>query len=82
MPRKQLRKPRKRIIKIKDCSFCKLKSEPDYKDIENLKHFISERGKIMPRMITGICQKHQMRLARSIKQARYMALLSYIVRPS
>lgn len=80
--RKPIRKIRKRIIKIKDCSFCKLKTEPDYKDTDNLKHFFSDRGKILPRMITGICQKHQMRLARSIKHARYMALLSYIVRPS
>ena len=80
--RKQTRRPKRRIIKIKDCSFCKLKTEPDYKDTDNLKHFISERGKILPRMVTGICQKHQMRLSRSIKQSRYMALLTFIVRPS
>lgn len=81
MRKKQIRRQRK-IIKAKDCSFCKLKTNPDYKDLDNLKHFISERGKILPRTATGICQKHQLRLAKSIKAARYMALMSFVVRPS
>ena len=80
--RKPIRKTRRRIIKIKDCSFFKLHTNPDFKDVDNLKHFFSDRGKILPRMITGICQKHQLRLSKSIKHARYMALLPFIVRPS
>ncbi|OGG00034.1 30S ribosomal protein S18 [Candidatus Gottesmanbacteria bacterium RIFCSPHIGHO2_02_FULL_39_14] len=79
---KPVRRIRKRIIRIKNCPYCKLKSEPDYKDTENLKHYLSERGKILPRSLTGICQKHQLRLSRSIKQARFMAFLPFIVKPS
>lgn len=80
--RKPIRRQRRRIIKIKDCSFCKLKTNPDYKDLDNLHRFISDRGKILPRTVTGICQKHQLRIAKSIKAARYMALMPFIVRPT
>jgi len=55
--------------------------EPDFKYVEKIRHYISERGKILPRTLTGICQKHQLRLSRSIKQSRYMALLPFVVRP-
>ncbi|OGG02978.1 30S ribosomal protein S18 [Candidatus Gottesmanbacteria bacterium RBG_16_37_8] len=80
--RKPVRRIKRRIIKIKDCPFCKIKGEPDYKDTDNLKHYVSERGKIIPRTYTGVCQKHQVRLSRSVKQARYMALLPFLVRPA
>ncbi|OGG06062.1 30S ribosomal protein S18 [Candidatus Gottesmanbacteria bacterium RIFCSPHIGHO2_02_FULL_40_24] len=79
--RTSTRRIRRRIIKPKDCPFCKLNEEPDFKDVEKIRHYISERGKILPRTLTGICQKHQLRLSRSIKQSRYMALLPFVVRP-
>ncbi|OGG09044.1 30S ribosomal protein S18 [Candidatus Gottesmanbacteria bacterium RIFCSPLOWO2_02_FULL_42_29] len=81
MRRKIIRRAR-RILRIKDCPFCKNSKEPDYKDTDNLNHFISDRGKILPRNVSGVCQKHQLRLTKSVKQARYIALLPFIVRPS
>ena len=50
----------------------------DYKDTELLKRFISERGKILPRRVTGTSAKYQRRLTRAIKRARQMALLPYV----
>jgi len=50
----------------------------DYKDIETLTRFITERGKIIPRRITGVSARHQQKLVKAIKQARYMALLPFI----
>lgn len=66
-------KPRKRI-----CSFCADKSKNiDYKDINKLKKYITERGKILPRRVSGNCSKHQRELTISIKRARQVALLPY-----
>ena len=62
----------------KICRFCADKELPiDYKRPDILRDFITERGKIIPRRITGTCAKHQRRLARAVKRARYMALLPY-----
>ena len=52
--------------------------EIDYKDIENLKLFITDRGKILPRRITGVSAYHQRQLQQAIKRARHMALLPFI----
>ncbi len=72
-----LRKPR--IIKVKkNCIFCKNKFEPDYKEVVALKKYVSERGKIIGKMRTGVCSKHQKRLARAIKKARFLALLPFV----
>lgn len=61
------------------CKYCELKVDfIDYKDIALLKHTVSERGKIMPRRLTGNCTKHQAMVERAIKRARQMALLYYI----
>ena len=66
-------KPRKRI-----CSFCADKSKSiDYKDVSKLKKYITERGKILPRRISGNCSKHQRELTIAIKRARQVALLPY-----
>lgn len=66
-------KPRKRV-----CSFCADKSKSiDYKDINKLKKHITERGKILPRRISGNCSKHQRELTIAIKRARQVALLPY-----
>jgi small subunit ribosomal protein S18 len=51
----------------------------DYKDVDLLKKFISERGKILPRRVTGTSAKYQRRLTRAIKRSRTMALLPYVV---
>ena len=60
------------------CRFCAEKSMMiDYKD-PNLKYFVSERGKIIPRRISGNCAKHQRKVAIAIKRARVLALLPYV----
>ncbi len=62
----------------KFCKFCDEKVEViDYKDVRLLQSFIPERGKILPRRISGTCAMHQRRLMRAIKRARHMALLPY-----
>jgi len=60
------------------CRFCADTTIPiDFKDTSTLRYFTSERGKIIPRRISGNCQKHQKQVARAIKQARNVALLPY-----
>ena len=62
----------------KFCFYCVEKQEKvDYKDVEKLRKYISERGKIIPRRVTGNCARHQRLLTEAIKRARYMALLFY-----
>ncbi|MCS7171532.1 MAG: 30S ribosomal protein S18 [Aquificaceae bacterium] len=63
----------------KNCPFCDAKKEPSYKNYEELKRFITERGKIIGRRQTGMCAKHQRMLAKEIKRARQLALLPYLV---
>jgi small subunit ribosomal protein S18 len=70
----------KTFFKRKVCKFCIKKATIDYKDSSGLKRFTTERGKIMPRRITGTCAKHQRELARAIKRARTLALLPYVTR--
>ena len=63
----------------KVCQFCADKTEAiDYKNAEKLKKFITERGKILPKRVTGTCAKHQREVTTAIKRARVMALLPYI----
>jgi small subunit ribosomal protein S18 len=52
--------------------------EIDYKDTENLKKFITDRGKILPRRITGVCAHHQRHLQQAVKRARHVALLPFV----
>ena len=64
----------------KVCSFCVDKVEYiDYKDINRLRRFINERGKILPRRMSGNCAKHQRQLSEAIKRARAIALLPFTV---
>ncbi len=63
----------------KVCVFCGKDNEIDYKDVAKLKKYISERGKILPRRITGTCAKHQRALTVAVKRARHLALLPYTV---
>ena len=73
------RRPRPRKGRRKVCSFCVDKVDQiDYKDIARLRKHVTERGKIMPRRMSGVCAKHQRDLARAIKCARTVALLPYV----
>lgn len=72
-------KPRPRKSRRKVCGFCVDKVEHiDYKDTSRLRKYVSERGKIMPRRMSGVCAKHQRELAIAIKRARIVALLPYV----
>lgn len=64
--------------KKKVCQFCADKSETiDYKEVEKLRKYVTERGKILPKRITGTCAMHQREVTRAIKRARIVALLPY-----
>ena len=68
------RRPRKKV-----CVFCVDKIDHiDYKDTAKLRRFVSERGKIVPRRISGNCAKHQRQLTTAIKRARMIALLPFV----
>ena len=72
-PMNRGRKARKKV-----CGFCVDKVENiDYKDIARLRRYMSERGKILPRRVTGTCARHQRELTVAIKRARHLALLPY-----
>ena len=62
----------------KVCVFCGKNSVIDYKDTATLKRYVSERGKILPRRITGNCAKHQRALTVAVKRARHVAIMPYV----
>lgn len=62
----------------KVCVFCGKDNVIDFKDVNKLKRYVSERGKILPRRITGNCAKHQRALTVAIKRARHLALMPYV----
>ena len=62
----------------KVCTFCGKDSGIDYKDTAKLKRYVSERGKIVPRRITGNCAKHQRALTVAVKRARHLSIMPYI----
>ncbi|WP_123054917.1 30S ribosomal protein S18 [Clostridium sp. JN-1] len=67
-----------RRSKRKVCAFCLDKAEGiDYKDVNKLRKYVTERGKILPRRISGNCAKHQRQLTEAIKRARNIALLPF-----
>jgi len=73
--RKRTRKPKKRV-----CSFCVDKAVAiEYKETDKLRRFITERGKILPRRISGNCAKHQRLMTEAVKRARNIALLPYTI---
>lgn len=68
----------RRFQRKKFCRFCAEKTEfIDYKDIKILRNYLTERGKVLPRRMTGTCAKHQRELTESIKRARNIALLTF-----
>jgi small subunit ribosomal protein S18 len=84
---KQRRRPTRRRDKKggsgssrrKPCPYCKEKiDQVDYKDLTALRKFVSERGKIRSRRITGACRRHQNQVSRAVKRARELALLPYV----
>lgn len=69
------RRPRRKV-----CHFCANKEENiDYKDFKTLQKYVSERGKILPRRISGTCARHQRAVTIAVKRARFVALLPYTV---
>ena len=75
----RVRRPRGRKPRRKVCQFCVEKVQHiDYKDVPRLRRFTSERGKILPRRMTGTCAKHQRQLSTAIKRARIIALMPYV----
>ena len=66
-------------IRRRNCYFCREKvDEVDYKNMNQLRRYISEKGKIRSRRITGACRRHQRQVAVAVKRAREMALLPYV----
>jgi small subunit ribosomal protein S18 len=61
----------------KECAFCKAKVEPTWSDTERLTEYLSARSKILTSKFTGVCVKHQKRLAVAIKRARHLGLMSF-----
>ena len=79
MSEERARRPRNRRMKRRVCAFCVDKVDHiDYKDTARLRKFLTERGKLMPRRMSGTCAKHQRKLATAIKRARTVALLPYM----
>ena len=79
MSEERIRRPRGRKPRRKVCQFCVEKLNAiDYKDVARLRRFTSERGKILPRRMTGTCAKHQRQLSTAIKRARTIALMPYV----
>ena len=73
---KPYRRPRKKV-----CNFCVDKiDEIDYKDVEKLRKYVRDKGKILPRRVTGTCAKHQRKVTEAIQRARHIALLPYTVK--
>jgi small subunit ribosomal protein S18 len=82
LPRRRTKKKKKKKKRSpsssKPCKFCRDDLEIDYKNDVLLRRFITNRGKIAPRRVTGTCAKHQRQLARAIKRARIIALLPFV----
>jgi small subunit ribosomal protein S18 len=73
------RRGRRFAPRRKVCYFCSEKSSGiDYKEVDLLRRFVSDRGKIRPRRQTGVCAKHQRQLTVAIKRARHMVLLPFV----
>ena len=71
----RIRKPKKKV-----CAYCADENlEIDFKQADKLRKYVSEKGKILPRRVTGLCAKHQRELTIAIKRARHIALLPFTV---
>lgn len=63
-----------------NCPYCAAKTNPDYKEVDALSKYTTERGKLLARTRTGLCAKHQRRVEQSVKRARFVALMPFVVR--
>ncbi len=77
MPRRKRNQPIKR-----DCQFCQTKTNPYWRNYQDLMSFLSPRMRILSREKTGVCAKHQRQLAKSVKHARHLGLLPFVTRVS
>ena len=79
MDNKRMREPRIKRVK-KKCMLCKEKLDIDYKNIELVSRYVSSKGKIFSRRISGNCAKHQRKISKEIKRARFLNLIPYSAR--
>ena len=78
MEEKTVKKPMRKPARRKVCAFCAEKVEViDYKDVNRLKKYVTEGGKILPRRMSGVCAMHKRELSNAIKRARIVALLPF-----
>ena len=70
--------PYRRRTQRRTCYFHEVKCNPDYKQPEVLRRFVTDRGKLLPRRTTATCARHQRILAIEVKRARYLALLPFV----
>ena len=82
MANKKRAKSKRVLFKKRNCFYCETKTQPDYKDVETLRKFLSIRGGILSARRTGICSKHQRKFSQAIKRARHLALLPFLSEPS
>ncbi len=80
MKKTREKRQRRKITVPKECYFCKEKKEPALSDVEVLRRFLTDRGKIIGRARSGVCAMHQRRLTEAIKHARHLALLPFVGR--
>jgi small subunit ribosomal protein S18 len=74
-------KKQKKIIRFKKkCMFCKEKLTIDFKNLDTLSRFINVKGRITSRRVNGNCAKHQRKISREVKRARFLALLPYVAK--
>ena len=78
--RKERREREERVVRKKRCRFCIDKVDQiDYKDVSHIRKNLTERGKIIPKRITGNCSYHQRQMATAVKRARFIALVPYVI---
>lgn len=77
--KKKIRQPRRKVTAPKKCPFCEANKNPWYSDVEVLQRYVSDRGKIYNRARSGVCAKHQRKLTLSIKHARHLALMPFVI---
>jgi small subunit ribosomal protein S18 len=81
MAKKKDNKKRRKVIFVavkRDCPYCKADKMPDYKDVDTLQKYMSDRAKLLGKDHTGLCAKHQRHLSIAIKRARHLALLPFV----
>ncbi len=68
----------KEVKSKKTCFFCQNKANPAYTDLVILRRFVTDRAKILPKMRSGVCSRHQRMVAKNVKYARHLALLPFV----